>query len=590
MAQHLPHVSDLIRDSQLTTRFLPDGTTQHAIYSTRVQSGRRRRIRVEETWRKERELGNGTFGRVWLEGCIAGPATGKLRAVKEIDKNSEVSAIDYSRELEAVAKFSHEKYVHCFVECSGWYESANMVFIAMEYLQHGDLQKYLNRSFPEAQVKDIASQLVEGLGYMHDNGFTHRDLKPANILVCQPDPGWWVKIADFGITKRAEQESTVLRTMIGTEGYLAPEVIGFIASQSSTPDSFYTSAVDVWALGELLFRMISKRPVFLTKQELFGYVVRGHAFPASVLTEAGASQDCCEFVTKSMLADPSHRLTAREASAHPWVQSLLEEPVADPEAPQECTWPDSLSNTGPVTAFEDTAQWSTAMFTTIGQTAYQDQRSMAANPNHYPTQEMQLEERKTMQPNPNALTNSVDHTQVHNLIGGLRNMNLISKITSAPQQEEPNSYTTLDHHIDNTTQPLTLSLASQSINQTSSNSTSNNPFRSARENGERSELKLQAKDSIESTTVLMKKMHCAEIEIATMAMPTDKSTQSRRQQLISQSDAILTELRRRVAECNANLNVQHAQKISGSREGMAELDNVRIEMKQIVKGMGELGA
>lgn len=54
-----------------------------------------------------------------------------------------------------------------------------MVFIAMEYLRHGDLQKYLNRSFPETQVKDITSQLVEGLGYMHDNGFTHRDLKPA---------------------------------------------------------------------------------------------------------------------------------------------------------------------------------------------------------------------------------------------------------------------------------------------------------------------------------------------------------------------------------------------------------------------------
>ncbi|KAL6412124.1 putative calcium calmodulin-dependent protein kinase type 1b protein [Ilyonectria robusta] len=109
MAQHLPHISDLIRDSRMTTRFLPDGTTQHAIYSTRVQSGRRRRIRVEETWRKERELGNSTFGRVWLEGCIAGPATGKLRAVKEMDKNSEVPAIDYSRELEAAAKFSHEK-------------------------------------------------------------------------------------------------------------------------------------------------------------------------------------------------------------------------------------------------------------------------------------------------------------------------------------------------------------------------------------------------------------------------------------------------------------------------------------------------
>lgn len=329
-------------------------------------------------------------------------------------------------------------------------------------------------------------------------------------------------------------------------------------------------------------------PRLLTKQELFGYVVRGHAFPVSALAEVGASEDCCEFVTKSMLADPSRRLTARGASAHPWVQSLLEEPVIDPEVSQECTWPDSLSNTGPVTPFKDTAQWSTAMFTTIGQTAYQDQKSMAANPNHYPTQEMQLAENKTMQPNPNALTNSVGHTQVHDLIGGLRNMNLIGKITSAPQQEEPNSYTTLEHHIDHTIQPLTSSLASQSINQTSSNSTSKNPFRRVRENGKRSELKLQAKDSVEATTVLMKKMHCAEIEIATMAMPTDKGTQSRRQQLISQSDAILTELRRRVAEWSANLTVEHAQMISGSREGIAELDKVRVEMEEIVKGASEL--
>lgn len=75
-----------------------------------------------------------------------------------------------------------------------------------------------------------------------------------------------------------------------------------------------------------------------------------------------------------------------------------------------------------------------------------------------------------------------------------------------------------------------------------------------------------------------------------MAMPTDKGTQSRRQQLISQSDAILAELRRRVAECSANLTGEHAQRISGSRERMEELENVRLEMDQIVKGTGELSA
>ncbi|KAH7136865.1 kinase-like domain-containing protein, partial [Dactylonectria estremocensis] len=232
--------------------------------------------------------------------------------------------IDYSREVEAVAKFSHGKaclfwyYVHCFVECYGWHESQDMFFIVMEYLQHGGLQKYLNQLFPEPQVKNIASQLVEGLGYMHDNGVTHRDLKPANILVCQPGRDWWIKIADFGITKRAEQDSTALRTLIGTEGYLAPDVIGFIVDQSSQ-SSNYTSVIDIWALGELLFRMLSNRAAFLTRQDLFGYVVHGNAFPVSVLTELGASQDCCEFVANSMIANPKNRFTAKGASAHSWV-------------------------------------------------------------------------------------------------------------------------------------------------------------------------------------------------------------------------------------------------------------------------------
>jgi len=53
-----------------------------------------------------------------------------------------------------------------------------MFFIAMEYFEHGDLQNYLDQPFSEAHAKEITSQLVEGLGYMHENGFAHRDLKP----------------------------------------------------------------------------------------------------------------------------------------------------------------------------------------------------------------------------------------------------------------------------------------------------------------------------------------------------------------------------------------------------------------------------
>jgi serine/threonine protein kinase len=54
----------------------------------------------------------------------------------------------------------------------------------MEYLEHGDLQKHLDKPFPEAETKEIASQLVEGLAFMHDNGFAHRDLKPGVCSLC----------------------------------------------------------------------------------------------------------------------------------------------------------------------------------------------------------------------------------------------------------------------------------------------------------------------------------------------------------------------------------------------------------------------
>ncbi|KAF7545871.1 hypothetical protein G7Z17_g8853 [Cylindrodendrum hubeiense] len=366
---------DLVRDSKLNTQFLSDTATQHTVYVTRSHGGRRRRTRVEEVWHREHELGNGTFGHVWMERCGSGPSAGSLRAVKEMQMDPSMP-VDYSRELEAMTKFSHEKYVDCFVRCYGWYMSENLVFIAMEHLEHGDLQKYLHQPFPEDQVKEIASQLTEGLVHMHENGFAHRDLKPANILVHKPGPNWWVKIGDFGISKRAEEEKTALRTLIGTEGYLAPEIIGFVFTQDPSESQVfsYTFAVDMWALGELTFRMIAQRPAFPNRQDLFNCVVRGHPFPLSVLEAFGASLDCRDFIKKSMIADPGNRLTAYDASIHPWLQlSRPSSRASSASSKRRSEVPTISSNpsiqNGHLTAtpsdpqlensFDNTAQWST---------------------------------------------------------------------------------------------------------------------------------------------------------------------------------------------------------------------------------------
>jgi len=73
------------------------------------------------------------------------------------------------------------KYERCFVKSFGWYEGAEALFIAMEYLELGDLQHYLLQAppLPEQEAGEITFQILEGLSFMHENQFAHRDLKPA---------------------------------------------------------------------------------------------------------------------------------------------------------------------------------------------------------------------------------------------------------------------------------------------------------------------------------------------------------------------------------------------------------------------------
>jgi serine/threonine protein kinase len=194
--------SDLVRDAKLETTAIDGAVTCHVVLHR--DSGRRQH-RAEEIWERKEKIGSGTFGVVWLESCLSGRKKGTLRAIKEVVKNDLTrNPIDYGRELQAMAKFSNEKvrcfkpsqflvvflisdfadpvdhqYVDHFVKLIGWFESETVVFIAMEYLAQGDLSTHLRNPFPESESQGIILQLIEGLNFMHENGFSHRDLKPS---------------------------------------------------------------------------------------------------------------------------------------------------------------------------------------------------------------------------------------------------------------------------------------------------------------------------------------------------------------------------------------------------------------------------
>jgi serine/threonine protein kinase len=104
----MPPISDLVRDSKLETKF-GLGYTQH-IYHVSGDNPRQRKMRIEERWERGRNLGTGSFGTVWLEKLVTENGEKKYRALKEIRKGVQLpKAIDYRRELEAIAKFSHQK-------------------------------------------------------------------------------------------------------------------------------------------------------------------------------------------------------------------------------------------------------------------------------------------------------------------------------------------------------------------------------------------------------------------------------------------------------------------------------------------------
>jgi len=192
----------------------------------------------------------------------------------------------------------------------------------MEYFPLGDLQSYLTSPLPEADVQQICFQLLEGLDFMHCNGFAHRDLKPANVLVKSHSPDWWVKIGDFGISKRAGEGLAALRTFSGTLGFLAPEVLvqhGLLDSGEFGELREYTVAVDIWSLGEIAFRALTNEPPF--PRGLASYIKNPSSYPRDTIDNLHLHGNASKFVWNLLRPMPADRPTAEAALRHPWLAS-----------------------------------------------------------------------------------------------------------------------------------------------------------------------------------------------------------------------------------------------------------------------------
>ena len=103
-----------------------------------------------------------------------------------------------------------------------------------------------NKSLSNEQIVIIIYQIIEGMKYVHHCKIIHRDLKPTNILIT--DDGT-IKICDFGISKLMTLEEQSMTRGLGTQKYMAPEILN--------EEDDYNEKVDVYSFGVLMFFVIS---------------------------------------------------------------------------------------------------------------------------------------------------------------------------------------------------------------------------------------------------------------------------------------------------------------------------------------------
>ncbi len=223
---------------------LPDSPQGHSLQPGTV---------LQNRWRIMGVLGVGGMASVYKARDLRFPNVTRYVAVKEMLNLAtdphirEMTIRNFEREADILASLSHP----AMPEIYDYFSDANHVYLVMEFISGKDLEAILNSiSMEKISIETIrkwAIELCDVLAYLHEHEgdpIIFRDVKPSNIMIDQHGN---VRLIDFGIAKVFE--SGQKGTMIGTEGYSAPEQY----KGEATPLS------DIYAVGATLHHIMTRR-------------------------------------------------------------------------------------------------------------------------------------------------------------------------------------------------------------------------------------------------------------------------------------------------------------------------------------------
>ena len=267
-----------------------------------------------------KELGNGSFGRVFL---ARHKKTKVKYAIKAIDKQNKTNIEEkpyFRRELEVMYKIHHPNVVKLF----GHFEDNKYCYFIMEYISKGNVYNLLTidktKQLSTKVVATIMKDVISAAYFLHnmDPPIIHRDIKPENVLLHE---GFIAKLTDFGWSNYI-QEDKERKTVCGTPIYLAPEII---------KETGHDERVDIWCIGVLLFELTTGKVPFQGNDI---ETLKTNILHLKINWPNEMDPNAKDLISKILKLDPDERLTLEDIIQHEFFLKYF------PDAPSCLILPD----------------------------------------------------------------------------------------------------------------------------------------------------------------------------------------------------------------------------------------------------------
>ncbi|WP_372720107.1 protein kinase [Novipirellula sp.] len=263
----------------------------------------------------EEVLGRGGMGVVYKATQLSLHRSVALKMLLVGCYASQLELARFMREAEALAALHHPNIVQIYDV--GQVEGRP--FYTMEYVDGGTLgERFASTPHSVRDPAKVIATIAAAVQAAHALGIIHRDLKPANILLTADGE---LRITDFGLARTVDDASTLTRTgaRMGTPSYMAPEqVLG----------AALTPSVDIYALGALLYEMLTGRPPFRASSfaEIERRLLNEQAPPPSKLNPK-TPRDLDTICLKCLEKDPQRRYATAADLAADVERFLRHEPI-----------------------------------------------------------------------------------------------------------------------------------------------------------------------------------------------------------------------------------------------------------------------